>query len=413
MDELIRGLIEKRAHAWESAKAFLDRADENGQLSAEDNEAFERANTEISALDARIKELHSTNLANREAEKYREDYESVIHPDVRAASEKAEKNALVKFLSGQTDAFEVNFTGLNVVNDLKTGGFSIRNDLGEDTAAAGGNTVPTSFVRSLYEHMIHASAIRQTNVRVLRTSSGEALELPKTVSHGTAALVGEGTALGEVDPSFGKLTLNAWKYGQLLDISNEMLSDTGVDIQGYIARDLGRALGQSTGQAFVVGDGSNKPRGVITAVAADAGTAVQIASATVELDNLIDLMYAVPPQYRINGYWLMADSTAKVIRKKKNADGDYMWQPAVVAGQPDMLFGRPVVVDPFVAAIASAAKSVAFGDFDGFIIREAGPVRIERSDQFRFSTDQVSFRGVMRVDSDLIDANAIDVLDTD
>lgn len=412
MEKLIAELIEKRARTWESAKVFLDRTDENGQLSAEDNEAYERANTEISELDKRIDELHSTHLANKKAEAYREDYETVIHPEVREATEKAERNALADFFAGRTDHIDLDFRGLDVVPNLKSGAFTLR-DLGEDVAAAGGNTVPTSFVRSLYEHMIHASAIRQTNVRVLRTSSGEALELPKTVSHGTAALVGEGTALGEVDPSFGKLTLNAWKYGQLLDISNEMLSDTGVDIQGYIARDLGRALGQSTGQAFVVGDGSNKPRGVITAVAADAGTAVQIASATVELDNLIDLMYAVPPQYRINGYWLMADSTAKVIRKKKNADGDYMWQPAVVAGQPDMLFGRPVVVDPFVAAIASAAKSVAFGDFDGFIIREAGPVRIERSDEFRFSTDQVSFRGVMRVDSDLIDANAIDVLDTD
>lgn len=415
MEELIKQLIEKRANAWEHAKAFLDRADENGRLSSEDTEAYERANQEISELDTRIDELHQTHLANQKAETYREDYEKLIAPDFRDAQKKQEHATFRALAKGDIDHVTLDFRGIQRHIDPKTGMLELRPraDLGRDTNTAGGNTVPTDFLNQLYQHMIHASAIRQTNVRILPTANGNALELPKTSVYGTAALKGEGTALAEADPTFGKLTLNAWKYGQLLQISNELLDDSGVDIEGFIATDLGRALGQVTGAAFVTGDGSNKPRGVMTAVAADAGTAVQVASATVESDNLIDLFYDVIPPYRANGFWLMADSTAQAIRKLKNGDDQYVWQPGLQVGQPDQILGRPVVVDPNVAAIGSANLSVAFGDFNGFIIREVSPIRVERSNDYAFNTDQVTFRSVQRVDSDLIDANAIDVLDTD
>jgi HK97 family phage major capsid protein len=414
--DILKQLLERRNSAWEHAKAFLDRADDNGDLSAEDAAAFEEANIEVSALDTRIKELHGIAEANKKADAYREDYEKFVAPDVRDAARKKEKNALARFIAGETGALEFDFSAIETHVDMKTGAFTMRPraDLGEDSASAGGDTVPTDFLNQLYQHMIENSAIRQTGARILRTANGNALELPKAGVYGTAALKGEGTALAEADPTFGKLTLNAWKYGQLLQISNELLADSGVDITGFIAQDLGRALGQVTGAAFVTGSGSNQPRGVMVAVAADAGTAVQVASATVESDNLIDLMYDVIPQYRQNGFWLMNDSTALAIRKLKNADDQYVWQPGIQVGQPDQILGRPVVVDPNVDSIGSANESIAFGDFSrGFIIREAGGVRIERSDDYAFNTDQATYRSVMRVDSDLIDANAIDVLDTD
>lgn len=414
--DILKTLLERRNNAWEHAKSFLDRADENGDLLAEDAAAFERANTEISALDERIKELHGIAEANKRADTYREDYEKFVAPDVRDAARSRERNALDQFIKGEIESLEFDFSGIQTHVDPKTGAMTVRPraDLGRDTSTAGGNTVPTDFVNQLYQHLIENSAIRQTGARILRTANGNALELPKTSVYGTAALKGEGTALAEADPTFGKLTLGAWKYGQLLQVSNELLADSGVDMTGFIAQDLGRALGQATGAAFVTGDGSNKPRGVMVAVAADAGTAVQVASATVESDNLIDLMYDVIPQYRQNGFWLMNDSTALKIRKLKNADDQYVWQPGIQVGQPDQILGRPVVIDPNVASVGSANKSIAFGDFSrGFIIREAGGVRIERSDDYAFNTDQVTYRSVMRVDSDLIDANAIDVLDTD
>jgi HK97 family phage major capsid protein len=356
--------------------------------------------------------LHELNEANKKSEEYRVQYERFVPAEDRAVAEKREQNALRAFLSGESSHVDFDFTSLRAHVDPKTGEFELR-DLLKVTDAGGGDTVPTAFLRELYEHMIHASAIRQTNVRILQTASGENIELPKTLVFGTAAIVGEGSAAAEADPTFDKVTLGSWKYAQLLQVSSELLSDTGVDMQGFIARDLGRALGQATGSDFVVGSGTNAPRGVMVAVAADVGTAVQVASATVESDNLIDLMYHVIPPYRVNGFWLMADSTEKAIRKIKNADDQYVWQPGLTAATPSQILGRPVVVDPFVDAIGSADESIAFGDFSGFVIREAGPTRVERSDDFAFSSDLISFRAIQRVDSDLIDLNAIDVLDTD
>jgi HK97 family phage major capsid protein len=138
-----------------------------------------------------------------------------------------------------------------------------------------------------------------------------------------------------------------------------------------------------------------------------------VASASVETDNLIDLQYAVSAPYRNRGFWFMNDSTAKAIRKKKNGNDEYVWEPSFKVGTPSQLLGNPVVIDPFVDSIGSANESVAFGDFNGFMIRDVENIRIERSDDFAFSRDMIAFKAVLRTDSDLIDTNAIAVLDTD
>lgn len=415
MEQMLQRLVESRNRAWASAQEFLARADENGQLSAEDDAAFDKANEEVSALDARLKDLYNTYKANKQFEENKAEFDRVINPAARAAAEQREQSQFRRLFAGEIDHLDLDFRAIHRVVDPRTGALKIepRAALGEDAAAAGGNTVPTDFLNQLYQHMIHLAAIRQTNVRILATSDGRPIELPKTVSFGTAALVGEGTAIAGTDPSFGQLTLNAWKYGRVLSISNELLSDTGVDIESFIAQDLGRDLGQVTGTAFVTGSGNNQPRGVVTAVAADAGTAVQVGSATVEVDNLIDLQYSVTRPYREQGFWLMADGTEKALRKKKNANDEYVWQPSIIPGVPNQLLGRPVIVDPNMPAIGSANKSVLFGDFSGFVLREAGGVRVATSEDHKFAEDQRSYRATMRVDSDLLDVNAIDALDTD
>lgn len=415
MKEMIERLVENRARAWEQAKVFLERADDNGDLSAEDQAAFDKANDEISELDKRIQDLYGTYKANKQFEANKEEFDKIVSPAARIQAEQEQRGAFRRLFAGEVDHLDINLKAIHRVIDPRTGALKIepRAALGEDADASGGNTVPTDFLNQLYQHMIHLAAIRQTNVRILTTDGGNAIELPKTASFGTATIKGEGSALAGTDPSFGQLTLNAWKYGQLLHVSNELLADTGVDLEGFIAQDLGRALGQVTGAAFVTGDGSNKPRGVTTAVAADAGTAVQVGSATVETDNLIDLFYSPIPPYRANGFWLMADSTEKAIRKLKNADDQYVWQPGLQAGVPDQILGRPVVIDPNMPAVASAALSVVFGDFNGFVIRESGNIRVDTSEHLKFAEDQRSYRAVMRVDSDLMDDNALDLLDTD
>lgn len=415
MQDLIKTLIERRANLVHEMRNLLDsRADENGVLAAEDEEQYERINEQVSALTERVDELVAHAKANKNIEAYKEDYESLVPEDTRRKAKAKEENALRAFMTGKTDKLVLEgFSKITRHIDNRTGMYDIKAALGEDSNATGGNTVPTDFLNQLYQHLIETAAIRQTNVRILPTSNGRSIQLPKTSSHGTAVWVGEGTAITGSDASFGQLTLDAWKVAQLVRVSNELLEDTGVDLTGYLAEDLGRGIGQAEGERFVVGSGTNTPRGVMVAVANDVGTSVQIASATVETDNLIDLQYSVNRVYRARGFWLMADSTEKAIRKLKNADDQYVWQPGIIAGAPATLLGRPVVVDPFASAIGSANESVAFGDFGGFVIREDGDPEIARSSERYFDTDEQAWRVTHRVDSDLLDTNALVVLDTD
>ena len=417
MEDLVKTLNERRLNLVHEMRNLLDeRADENGVLPADVEEQYQRMNEQVTALGSRIEELVSVAKANKNIEEYREDYEKLLGPDVREKQKEKEVDFFKNFLRTAEPGKELELVGWNKLHryaDPKTGRIDIHAALGEDSAAAGGNTVPTDFLNTLYQHRIHAAAIRQTNVRILNTSTGRSIQLPKTSSHGTAVWVGEGTAISSTDASFGQLTLDAWKVAALTRVSSELLEDNAVNLEGYIAEDAGRSIGQAEGDRFVVGSGTNTPRGVMVAVANDAGTAVQVASATVETDNLIDLFYSVTPPYRQNGYWLMRDSTAQAIRKLKNADDQYVWQAGIQVGQPDTILGRPVVVDPFASAIGSANESVAFGDFSGFVIREDGNPAIARSEHRYFDQDQVAWRITHRVDSDLLDSNAIAVLDTD
>jgi HK97 family phage major capsid protein len=182
-----------------------------------------------------------------------------------------------------------------------------------------------------------------------------------------------------------------------------LAQDTGVDLLGFAARDFGRALGRVTDTAYVLGTGSNQPQGIMTV----AGTGVVQAGTGVAgvptFDELISLVYSINEEYRLNAQWLFRDATAAAIRKLKDDEGQYLWQPSQQVGTPDRLLGFEVVTDPNVAATGLNANSVAFGDFSTFYIRDVGAVRIERSDDFAFGNDLVTWRGVLRTDSDLID----------
>lgn len=414
MDEMIRKLIERRAKDWEQAKALLDERSTDGAFDkAEDAEQYERLNADIREMDKRIDDLVALDKANKKSDAYREEYESVVRPEVRQAKENSEEQALRELIEGKRSFVDLDFRGVTVNPSDYNKPWEMR-DLTVGTTTAGGHTVPTSFVRSLYEHMVETSAIRQTNVTVFTTAGGENLEVPKTTSHGTAAIVGEGTGLAEADPAFGQVTLGSWKYGQLLQVSNELLQDTGVNILDYLARDMGRALGEASGSDFIVGTGTNQPNGLFTATLAQVGTTVQGTDTVIEADNVISLFYSVIEPYARNGYWLFERATEGAIRKLKDGNNQYLWQPGLQAGSPNLLLGRPIVSETHVASIGSANASVGFGDVSAYAIRDAGSIRIERSDDYAFNTDLVTWRAILRTDGDLIDGTgAFKVMDTD
>lgn len=406
MSEVAKTLTERRNRVWEQAKALADKAaEENRQFTGEEDGTWTTLNAELDALDKRISAVLEGEKRAQDAENKMSELDRDNKRGTGAGSPSGPGNPsteeLRAFLRGE---------GPRSLVIKPSGEFR---DLLSTTGAAGGNTVPTGFYGRLVEHMIEVSAIMQSGATILNTASGEALPIPKTTAHGTGAIVAQGAAIPENDPTFGQITLNTFKYGDLIQIGRELLDDTGVDLEGYLARQAGRALGNAYGAHAITGTGTGQPRGVVTDAtvgvtgpnAQGGGFGNQSVSANQGADLLIDLFHSVIAPYRRSPgcHWMLNDGTAAKVRKIKDADGNYVWQTSILPGAPDTLLGKPVLIDPNVASVALNAKSVVFGDFTQYFIRIAGGVRFERSDDYAFGNDLVTFRALMRADSALVD----------
>jgi HK97 family phage major capsid protein len=388
MSDLARSIITQRARAWEAAKALLDTADaENRSLSAEESQTWDRMNAEITALDQRAADLI-------ESEKRAADLAAALGP-VTSRTVEPKGADLRSFLRGDGGrAFEVRATQRD---------WSHR-DLVKGTATAGGNTVQTSFYDRLIDHLIEVSAILTAGATVIQTGSGESIQVPVTTAHSAASIISEGSPITESDPAFAQRTLGAYKYGIVVQLSNELISDTSVDLEGYLAMQLGRALGNGFGSHAITGTGTGQPTGIVTSATTGVTGGAGVAGAFTA-DNLIDLYHSVIDVYRRSSAagWLMRDTTLGAARKLKDAAGNYIWQPSLAISEPSSILGKPVFTDPGVAAVGLGAKSVVFGDISRYLVRLAGDVRIERSAEFAFNADLVTVRGILRADGVLAD----------
>lgn len=391
--ELIKRAHEARTKAEMDIRTILD--------TAGDRELTGEEQASIDVLDAASRE-HSTALQDLiDSEQRNRDIDAAINslgaPD-RAPAAKDYGKELRALGRGEAKV-------VDVAHDPAVLGVNgIRNDLTKGTTTAGGHTVPTSFYGQLMAHLIEVSGVMAAGPTIFATQSGESIEVPVTTAHSTSALTAEATQISESDPAFAKRTLGAYKYGHVIQVSRELLEDTGVDLLGYLAMQSGRALGNNFGTDLVVGNASSKPSGIVQTATTGVTGATSVAG-VFTADNLIDLYYSVIAPYRASPScgWMMRDATIAKVRKLKDDNNQYLWQPALTAGAPDILLGKPVHSDPNVAATATSAKSVIFGDFSAYIVRLAGGVRFERSDDFAFDSDLVTFKAVVRGDGILAD----------
>ena len=186
-------------------------------------------------------------------------------------------------------------------------------------------------------------------------------------------------------------------------MSSELENDTGIDLAAYLAERGGIALGNGSGAHFVTGTGSSQPNGVVTASTLGVTGGAGVTGAFT-VNDLLDLYYSVIAPYRSRGTWLMNDTSIKAARKLKDStSGEYLWNNSVLADEPSTLLGRPVLSDPNVASPALGAKSVVFGDLSKYFIRDVKGVRVERSVDFAFQNDLITWRFLLRTDGDLVD----------
>lgn len=376
--------------AADQLQALYDAA-EGRDLTAEEQSTETRMTADMDGLMQRIDaDLERQQRAVSMNDIERRMSQLALTDDPEPQADDSEEARVRAFLRGETRSLTVNGSEQRV--QVK------------GTTTAGGFTVPTSFYDRLVEHMIEVSGVMSASPTVLRTTSGENLQVPKTTAHGTAAITAENAAISASDSTFGQVTLGAYKYGRLVQVSRELVEDTAVDLLGYLARDCGRSLGNAFGAHAVTGTGSSQPSGVVTGSTLGVTGAASVVGAF-SADNLIDLFYSVIAPYRSSPScsWLMRDATVASVRKLKDTTNQYLWQPSMQVGSPETLLGKALYTDPNVAAVALSAKSVIFGDMSSYFVRMVNGVRFERSDDYAFNTDLVTFRAILRADGALVD----------
>jgi HK97 family phage major capsid protein len=280
--------------------------------------------------------------------------------------------------------------------------------LGQSSSAGGGNLVPIDFVSEMREFLATRSSIYQLDVTVLPIPGKRRIEIPSRTTSGTAVLTGEGTAFPASDPTFGKTTLGAYKYGKLMDITTELTQDIGVPLDAMIARQAGMSFELGYGPRFASDVAhTNGPQGLFSSVAIGA-TAHTGGTGVPSYTDFNNLLYSVPAQYRtIDSQWLLPANSIPQIREVVDVGGYPIFQPATITGESDRLLGYPVVVDANISALGTAAgTAIAFGDWSGYYLRDAG-IDIEGSKQAKFDVDVVVYKAVHSLDGAWVDNSGV------
>ena len=268
------------------------------------------------------------------------------------------------------------------------------------------NTVPKSFFDEVFDVARLVGPMLDVGQRI-NTASGEDLTIPTLTAYSTAALVAAAGTVADSEPTYSSITLGAYKYGLLIPVANELITDAGFDISAHLAEQAGNGLGFAVNDALTNGTGSNQPNGVKTAAGSGitGGTGV---TGGFTADNLIDLQYTLDgAARRLPGVAYMASgSTIGAMRKLKDDQGAYLY--TVNVGQPDSFAGYSVVENPALPALGTGVVgSVLFGHMPSYKVRVAGGVQVATSTDYAFNTDVTTFRVMMRVDGDLTHASHI------
>ena len=387
-------LREKRSIAWDAAKAFLDsRRGNDGLISPEDTSTYEKMEEEVVNLGKEIERLERQASIDLELSK------PVNSPIVNKPSQNSETK------TGRASA-EYKEAFWNVMRNKKT--FQVINalEVGEDSE--GGYLVPDEFERTLIEALEEENIFR-TLAKIITTSSGDR-KIPVVATKGTAAWVDEEGEITESDDAFAQVSIGAYKLATMIKVSEELLNDSVFNLESYIAKEFARRIGTKEEEAFFIGDGSGKPTGIFHAT--NGGQlGVTAASATaITVDEVMDLFYSLKSPYRKKAVFVMNDSTVKAIRKLKDGNGQYIWQPSITAGAPDTILNRPVKTSVYVPKIEAAAKTIAFGDFGYYWVADRQGRSFKRLNELFAVTGQVGFMATQRVDGKLILPEAIKVL---
>lgn len=389
-------LREKRAKAWEAAKAFLDsKRGADGLLSAEDVATYDKMEADVVNLGKEIDRLERQQALDAELSKPVNT--PITGKPAATSGEEKTGRASAEYRKSFWNAMRSKMPGHEILNALQVG-----------VDSEGGYLVPDEFEHTLVEALEEQNIFR-TLAHVIQTSSGDR-KIPVVASKGTASWVDEEGAIPESDDAFSQVSIGAYKLGTMIKVSEELINDSVFDLEAYIAREFARRIGNKEEEAFFTGDGKGKPLGVLATTGGAEVGVTAAATTAFTADEIFDLFYSLKAPYRKNAVFVMNDASVKALRKLKDSNGQYLWQPSLTAATPDTLMGRPVYTSAFMPALAAGAKSVLFGDLSYYWVADRQGRSFRRLGELFAPTGQVGFLATQRVDGKLILPEAVKVL---
>ncbi|RNC77313.1 phage major capsid protein [Piscirickettsiaceae bacterium NZ-RLO2] len=388
-------LAQQRAEVINKQRAMLDHAEsESRGFTDEEDGQYNDLNTQQLNIKNRIAKAEEVEAQERELNALRSE---PLRAGVQSPTENKATNPLA------TEEYEKNFfaymRGQNSGVDIRAGQV-------EGTDNKGGYLVPTKLQTTLIEALEEQTVMRQM-CRIIQTSS--TTDLPMADTYGAATWTGEAVAHTPTDDTFKKKSIKAYKLSRMLKISDELLADSAINIRAHIAYSFGRSFGEAQEKAFLTGDGTGKPNGLLNV----APTGVTAAAPTsITLDNILDLRSSVKAAYRRKASYLMHDSTYGSLLKMKDGNGQYIIQPDFKSGEGDLLRGKRVNTSDFMDTLAAGKCAALFGDFSNFIIADRGGISLRRLNELYAATGEVGYLMWLRVDALLLETDAIKQLKT-
>jgi HK97 family phage major capsid protein len=421
----LKELLEKRNEAAQGMVSLRDKIQEEGRaFTAEEKENFDKASADYDSLDEQVEAIKRADdvqakmdkMPGRDEVKEKEEKAGISEDDKRLAFNGWVRSHLQgEIREEEQDAIAKCKLNPNVKQIdsrmLATAPKTLAEAraLSVGTPGSGGYTVPEGFVYNLEIALLKYGTMRKV-AELMRTASGNAMPWP-TVNDTTneGVLVAEAGAIAsDADPTFSEVVFNAYKYtSKFIKVSSELLEDSAFDMAAFLGRAIGERLGRAQNTACTTGDGSSKPNGIVTAATSQdtAGSGAFIA------DDLIDLVYSLDEAYDENAALMMNKAILKVVRKFKDSQGQYIWQPSYQAGEPETILGYAVHKNTKMAStVASGNKVAIFGDLSKYKIREVNSIRLKRLVELYAENDQEGFGGFLRFDGDLLDAGTNPVL---
>jgi HK97 family phage major capsid protein len=388
--------IIERAHgeAWSKAKNLLDKAE------ADRRNLNSVEHAEWSELSSRLNSIKSLrDIAQRNHDK--------IAAATAPYSESGDSRGSHEWreaVAGRNSTFDIDLGGAYRAKMAKSGNTYEKRDL---TTTVG--TVPTEVLNELILRLTQNSGVLAAAPRTINSDHGAPIKVPTLNAFSTAALVAEGSAIGESDPTIAAVTMNAYKVAVMLQVSSELVTDTAFDIERYLGEQLGIAIGTQI-SALLGGTnvGTTQPQGIMgTATSTGVTGGTGIAGAPT-LANLNALWYSVPSQYRGAGMgWIMHNTTAQFIAGLLDTTGRPLLLPSVSESIPGTLFGAPVYVDNAVAAYGTGVSSIWCGNMQRFYgVRFAGALRVDASRDYAFHEDKITYRAIQRLDGRILNSDA-------